>query len=30
MPARPYMGISSDNAREIEDVVGDFMQEVLK
>jgi phage virion morphogenesis protein len=30
MPARPYLGISSDNAREIEEVVGDFMQEVLK
>jgi len=30
IPARPYLGISPDNAREIEDVVGDFMQEVLK
>ncbi|WP_224825597.1 phage virion morphogenesis protein [Cognatishimia sp. MH4019] len=30
MPARPYLGISPANAREIEDVVEDFMREVLK
>ena len=30
MPARPYLGISADNAEEIEDVVADFVREVLQ
>lgn len=30
MPARPYLGISPDNAEEIESVVGDFVQELLQ
>lgn len=30
MPARPYIGISTDNAREIEAVVNDFVAEVVK
>ena len=29
MPARPYLGISSDNADEIKEVVTDFMREVM-
>ncbi len=30
MPARPYLGISPENAKEIEEVVADFISEVLK
>ncbi|MBI1495399.1 phage virion morphogenesis protein [Halocynthiibacter styelae] len=30
MPARPYLGLSSDNRDEIESVVADFIAEVLQ
>nr|WP_299152128.1 phage virion morphogenesis protein [uncultured Tateyamaria sp.] len=30
IPARPYMGVSTDNAREIESAIGDFMKAVLQ
>lgn len=30
IPARPYMGVSTDNAREIDIVIADFMEAVLK
>ena len=30
IPARPYLGISPQNAQEIEEVVADFITEVLK
>ena len=30
IPARPYIGISAENARELEDVVADFIAEVVQ